>query len=100
VNLSTHVQLVLRSRKRESTSIHPLPNKCSWRSSQIGKHCNNLLLADCLDNVLNISQPYRRPRPVTEIAFFSFFFLEQFFFIFIDTYNTRILEYVYVTMVY
>jgi hypothetical protein len=39
VKLTTHLQMVLRSRKRGS--IHPLPHTPSWRSAQLVKHREN-----------------------------------------------------------
>jgi hypothetical protein len=42
VKLSTHLQLVLRSRKCES--IHPLPHTLSWRSASLNKHRDNFTL--------------------------------------------------------
>jgi hypothetical protein len=42
VKLTTHVQLLPRSRK--CGSIHPLPHKPSWRSAQLVKHRDNCTL--------------------------------------------------------
>jgi hypothetical protein len=42
VKLSTHLQLVPRSRKRRS--IHPLPHSSSWRSAKLLKQGNNFNL--------------------------------------------------------
>jgi hypothetical protein len=55
VNLTTHLQLVPRSRKRGS--IHPLTYTPSWRSSYLVKHRENFTFT-CISTTYIITLPF------------------------------------------
>jgi hypothetical protein len=52
--LITHLQLLLRQRKRDS--IHPLPHKPSWNSVQLVKHSGNFTNFTCNIELSSLSR--------------------------------------------